>query len=102
MFLPIPCRSNVTERAPRFGGSLIPALGMWACLRAGVVVIRQTVGLRRYRQTASFFMGTAEKPHTIGSQAFSAGSSLLNKNEKSGESLSADHWLSCQVTTAAY
>ena len=29
-------------------------------------------------------MGTAEKPYTIGLQAFSAGNSLLNKNEKSG------------------
>ena len=45
-------------------------------------------------------MGTAEKPYTIGSQAFSAGSSLLDKNEKSGGSLLADHWLSCQVPAA--
>ena len=100
MFLSIQCRSNVSERAPKFGGSLILALGMWACLRAGVVVIRQTVRLRRCRQTASFFMGTAEKPYTIGSQAFSAGGSLLDKNEKSGGSLLADHWLSCQVPAA--
>lgn len=36
-------------------------------------------------------MGTAEKPYTIGLQAFSAGNSLLNKNEKPGESLLADN-----------